>query len=265
MKLKNQILKQYTGTTIQYKTQMNILIINDQIDNTLLFHKEVYYSLSHKVTTIDEISLFSINHISKETCDFEIDGVSLKKYDIVHVINFPRYNQDYFKISRHMLYKYAEIEASFTAALSQNSKQKVINKGYVLSSAKHIFEKFSFIRKLSALGWKTPEVVTKYNFNLENCINKIYFPQPNNEYLLTLVLTQKSVYSDIGFDEYIENNLHLKLLISKTQQLMVQMELSLCAIPVTIVNGDLFAFGVDYHLPSYLNLETAAKILNEII
>lgn len=244
---------------------MNILIINDRIDNTLLYHKKVYQSLSYNVTVLIDISQLSINYLSQESFEFEVDNVSLKKFDVIHLINFPRYDQDYFKISRHLLYKYAEIEAAFTAAIYLNSKQKVINKGFVLSSSKHIFEKYSFIRKLYLLGWKTPEVITKYNFNLENCFSKFYQPQPNSEYSLTLILTPKSFYSDTILDEYLINNLYLTLLISKTQQLMVQMELDLCTLPITIVNGDIYVFGIDYNIPAHLNFETAAKLINEII
>ena len=230
----------------------------------MLFYQQVYNQLSCKTYLAFKLESIRLEVISDSVSKVSIGGVPLENYQIVHILNFPRENPDYFTTSRHELYRYAEFENAFRASLYLNSELRVINPGLVLSAAGHVFDKFTIIRKLHNLGWATPHVESRYDFTKSGDIIKSYYPMPNNDQLFNLILTQKGYYIDID-EIQLEQNLYVKYLISKTQEFLAEIKLDFCCLPMAIINSDYYAFGFSCDLPTHMGIEKTKNILSEII
>jgi hypothetical protein len=245
---------------------MTVLLINDKIDSEFLVLQNAYKKNGYEVTAIHQLSNLKVSQVSNDQVDIFIDSKSIADFNVIHILNFPGYTKSYFSTSEEDRYKYNEYENIIMAGLSLLSNVKVINRGLILSSAKHIFAKHSFIKILHKLGWNIPAVETYYDFSSENFFEKIYNPFPDTEKLFSIILTEENSYFDTKtFKEEYSKDIYLTHVISKTQQYMRVVGIDICSIPITIVNGDYFAFGINYSLPSTIEEELAVKIIKKIL
>lgn len=243
---------------------MRIFILS-KISNQALFYKKVYDELGIETHLITEIESIKIKLVNQDESICYLNKTKIEKDDIVHLLDLLKPNEEYFDLSKNQIYKLNEIESALLAFLF-NYKIKVVNAGYSKSFAQYTFEKYSFIKKLGAIGWKTPSVTTEYSFNLSNPFSKSYYPniELGDKYLLIIVGAEYLILPDSNHINLIDNYF-FEHLIKKTIEELAKLKIDFCTIPISIFNNEIYVSGINYDLPTYLSIKSISKMIKEIL
>jgi hypothetical protein len=111
---------------------------------------------------------------------------------------------------------------------------------------------------LSAIGWKTPSVSWLYDFHLMNS-DKSRFPAPRERDLLVLTRRRHAQIAKITLGPDCD------ILIKRTQNFMVDLDLDWCVLALGIDEDEVTAYGLQTELPENLSTSVAGELVGAAI
>lgn len=217
---------------------------------------------SANISDVHSVEALSIKQISSTgIIRCELAGIELEGFDAIIYLGTPCIYRSRYAPSREELYAQQEWEQALLAALSSAQKPRIINRSYVFSGNRLLFDPSHQVRILAELGWQTPTSVWHYDFDSDASRHSLY---PNSAYAeqhyLMLSLTQAVVLP--LFKPIVATTQEL---VAATQSYMRTTALDWCTIPFTEHAEHWITYGLQPALPRQVPVNAVVKFIDSVL